>query len=64
MSKIERSKPFMKEQPVDRRKITVKIPAALKKRMQHFVVDMQSTGIDQDELVTVALEEYLSKRGC
>jgi hypothetical protein len=63
MSKIERSKPFMKEEPVDRRKITVKIPAALKKRMQHFVVDMQSTGIDQDGLVTAALEEYLAKHG-
>ena len=53
----------MKEEPVDRRKITVKIPAALKKRMQHFVVDMQSTGIDQDGLIEAALEEYLSKRG-
>jgi len=59
MSKMERSKPFMKEEPVDRRKITVEIPASLKKRMQHFIVDMQSAGIDQDELVTKALEEYL-----
>jgi hypothetical protein len=63
MSKIERSKPFMKEEPIERRKITVKIPATLKKKMQHFIVDMQSTGIDQDELVTKAVEEYLSKHG-
>jgi hypothetical protein len=75
MSGIERSKPFkekfrpdpeepfMKQKPEQKRPLTVKISPALKKRMQHFIVDMQSTGIDQDELVTKAIEEYLSKRG-
>lgn len=74
MSAIERSKPFkekpkpeepfMKQKPEETRQLTVKISPSLKKRMQHYVVDHQSAGIDQDRLVADALEEYLSKRGC
>jgi len=61
--KPEPEEPFMMQKPEEKRPLTVKISPALKKRMQHFVVDMQSTGIDQDGLVAAALEEYLSKRG-